>query len=110
MAAARSGGGWTSNKRVDIPQPKREPISHAVSSGAVSRQGAVVGEGTPHKSLYSGAGYSTPRGPTDGMDARPGGDGQVMKSGSQGQHGSSVGGQVRPGSSGEIFPGFPGRR
>jgi hypothetical protein len=111
MAAARSGGGWSSNKRVDLPQPKREPISHAVSPGAVSRQGAVVGEGTPHKSLYSGAGYSTPRGPSDGMDCRVGGNNrEILKSGSQSQHGSAVGGTPRPGSDRQIFPGFPGRR
>jgi hypothetical protein len=100
-----SGGGY--NKRVDIPQPKREPVSHAVSQGAVSRLGGMVGPGTPHKSLYSGAGYSTPRGPTDGMDARPGGNGrQIMASGSQGHHGSSVSGVARPGANRPIFPGF----
>jgi hypothetical protein len=44
----------------------------------------MVGEGTPHKALYSGAGYSTPQGPTSGMDCRPGGNGrQVMRAGSQ---------------------------
>jgi hypothetical protein len=31
---------------------KREPINHAVSPGAVSRLGEMVGEGTPHKTLY----------------------------------------------------------
>jgi len=82
--ANRSGGGINSRVVSQTNAPKREPISHAVSVGAVSRQGAVVGEGTPHKALYSGQGYSTPRGPTDGMDCRPGGNGrQVMRAGSQ---------------------------
>jgi hypothetical protein len=81
---SRTGGGINSKVVSNVNALKREPISHAVSPGAVSRQGAVVGEGTPHKSLYSGAGYSTPRGPTDGMDARPGGNGrQIMRAGSQ---------------------------
>jgi len=31
---------------------KREPKSHAVSPGAVSRLGNMVAEGTPHKTLY----------------------------------------------------------
>jgi hypothetical protein len=32
---------------------KREPISHSVSVGAVSRLGNMVGEGTPYKTLYN---------------------------------------------------------
>jgi hypothetical protein len=35
-----------------VYEPKREPKSHAVSPGAVSRLGNMVGEGTPHKTLY----------------------------------------------------------
>jgi hypothetical protein len=67
----------------------------------------MVGEGTPYKDLYKGAGYSTPQGPTPGYDARPGGNGrEVMKSGSQGRHGDAVSGVSRPGASAPIFPGF----
>ena len=80
----RTGGGINSRVVSNVKAPKQEPRPHAVSVGAVSRQGAVVGEGTPHKSLYQGAGYSTPQGPTSGMDCRPGGNGrEVMRAGSQ---------------------------
>jgi hypothetical protein len=80
----RTGGGINSRVVSNVNAPKREPYPHAVSVGAVSRQGAMVGEGTPFKPLYAGKGYSTPVGPTDGMDARPGGNGrQVMRAGSQ---------------------------
>jgi hypothetical protein len=102
-----TGGGILGNKVVNTSAPKQEPRPHAVDPGAVSRQGGSVGVGTPYKALYSGAGYSTPQGPTNGMDARPGGNGrQIMKSGSQGTHGSAVGGTPRPGSDKRIFPGF----
>ena len=32
---------------------KREPISHSISVGAVSRLGNMVGEGTPYKTLIN---------------------------------------------------------
>ena len=32
---------------------KREPISHSISVGAVSRLGNMVGEGTPFKTLIN---------------------------------------------------------
>jgi hypothetical protein len=102
-----SGGGIQGRQVSHVGAPKVEPRPHAVSPGAVSRQGAVVGEGTPHKSLYSGAGYSTPQGPTSGLDCRPGGNGrQIMSSGSQGRHGEAVSGTPRPGADKPIFPGF----
>jgi hypothetical protein len=105
--ATRSGGGANSRVVSNVNAPKVEPKSHAVSVGATSRLGAVVGEGTPHKSLYSGAGYSTPVGPTSGLDARPGGNGrQIMKSGSQGQHGPAVSGTPRPGAGQRNFSRF----
>jgi hypothetical protein len=103
----RTGGGINSRVVSNVNAPKQEPKPHAVSVGATSRLGGMVGEGTPHKSLYAGAGYSTPVGPTDGLDARPGGNGrQIMKSGTQGQHGAAVGGVARPGADKKIFPGF----
>jgi hypothetical protein len=81
---ARSGGGINSRVVSNVSAPKQEPRPHAVSVGATSRLGGVVGVGTPHKALYSGAGYSTPVGPTNGLDARPGGNGrQIMRAGSQ---------------------------
>jgi hypothetical protein len=102
-----TGGGANSRVVSNVSAPKTEPRAHAVSVGATSRLGGVVGVGTPHKSLYAGAGYSTPVGPTNGLDARPGGNGrQIMKSGSQGQHGSAVSGTARPGANKPIFPGF----
>ena len=81
----RSGGGIESRQTSHYKAPKTEPKPHAVSLGAVSRLGAVVGEGTPYKALYNPNGaYSTPVGPTSNLDARPGGNGrQIMKSGSQ---------------------------
>jgi hypothetical protein len=108
MAQARSGGGITMNKTVSTRSAgKVEPRAHAVSLDAVGRIGSMQGVGTPAVDLYKGAGYSTPVGPTPGYDARPGGNGrQVMKSGSQGQHGSATGGTPRPGSNRSIFPGF----
>jgi hypothetical protein len=60
--------------------------------------------------LQTKGGYSNPVGPSDSMGQGPGANRVVMKSGSQGTHGSTVSGTARPGSSGEIFPGFPGRR
>jgi hypothetical protein len=79
-----TGGGINSRVVSNVNAPKQEPRPHAVSVGAVSRMGGALGVGTTHKALYSGAGYSTPRGPTDGMDARPGGNGrQILRAGSQ---------------------------
>ena len=39
-----------------VESTKREPISHAVSPGAVSRLGNMVGEGTPFKTLQKDGG------------------------------------------------------
>jgi hypothetical protein len=49
----------------------------------------MVGEGTPFKPLYNKQAYTTPYGATPSV-AGPGGGRMVMKSGSQGQHGSAV--------------------
>jgi hypothetical protein len=106
MARATSGGGINMNKVVHSRNPKVEPTPHAVSVGAVSRLGAKVGEGTPYKNLYNKVGYTTPIGPSDNMGAGPGANRMVMKSGTQGQHGSAVSGVARPGANKPIFPGF----
>jgi hypothetical protein len=80
-----TGGGYDGNKVSHVNGPKVEPRPHPVDVGAVSRLGAMIGEGTPHKPLYyNKVSASTPVGPTDGMDCRPGGNGrEVMKAGSQ---------------------------
>ena len=81
--ANRTGGGINSRVVSQTNAPKREPISHAVSVGAVSRLGGMVGEGTPYKNLYNKQGYTTPLGPTDNMGAGPGANRMVMRAGSQ---------------------------
>jgi hypothetical protein len=103
---ARSGGGIQGKNVGHYRDRKAEPVVHAVSPGSVSRLGAKVGVGTPHESLYQGKGYSTPIGPSDNMGAGPGANRMVMRSGSQGQHGSAVSGTARPGANKPIFPGF----
>jgi hypothetical protein len=110
MTAAKSGGGINSRVVKHTSNPKQEPVAHAVSVGAVSRLGNMVGEGTPFKPLYSGPGYSKPVGPTNNMGVGPGANREVMRSGSQGQHGSAVAGTPRPGADAPVFPGFPGRK
>jgi hypothetical protein len=79
----RTGGGANSRVVSNVNAPKREPRPYAISVGATSRLGGMVGEGTPHKALYSGAGYSTPIGPSDNMAAGPGANRMVMHAGSQ---------------------------
>jgi hypothetical protein len=79
-----TGGGINSRVVSNVSAPKREPVSHSVSVGAVSRLGGILGVGTKFKPFYNGQGYSTPSGPTPGLDARPGGNGrEIMRAGSQ---------------------------
>jgi hypothetical protein len=80
---ARSGGGINSKQTSHYTDAKKEPVVHPVSPGAVSRLGGMVGEGTPHKNLYSSK-ASTPYGATPNNDCRVGGNGRViMRAGSQ---------------------------
>jgi hypothetical protein len=81
--ANRTGGGINSRAVGNYRDRKTEPVTHAVSPGAVSRLGAKVGVGTPHESLYQGKGYSTPIGPSDNMAAGPGANRMIMRAGSQ---------------------------
>jgi hypothetical protein len=108
MTRAKSGGGLTMNKVSHVAAAKKEPVNHPVSLDAVSRIGSAVGVGTPHANLYNKIAASTPQGPTDNTkNLGPGGCGrQVMRSGSQGTHGSTTGGVARPGANKPIFPGF----
>jgi hypothetical protein len=103
---ARSGGGINSKQVSHYRDPKKEPVAHGVSPGAVSRIRGVVGVGSDFKPLYNKQAYTTPVGPSDNMGAGPGANRMVMKSGSQGQHGSAVSGTARPGANKPIFPGF----
>jgi hypothetical protein len=84
MASRTGEGGGLGNRNVThVKAPKTEPVAQAVSPGAVSRMGAVVGEGTPRKPIFSGPGYSSPRGPTDMSAAGPGAGRTVYRAGSQ---------------------------
>jgi hypothetical protein len=82
-AHGRSGGGIEQKNTASYSDSKREPIVHAVSPGAVSRLGEMVGVGTPHKSLYNFTKTSSPFGATDNTLAGPGANRTVMKAGSQ---------------------------
>jgi hypothetical protein len=81
MARTGEGGGYGARVVTHVSEPKREPIVNPVSPGAVSRLGAVVGVGTPHKNLYSSK-ATTPFGTTPSV-AGPGGGRMIMPSGSQ---------------------------
>jgi hypothetical protein len=101
-----TGGGANSRQVGHYKDRKTEPVSRSVSVGAVSRLGGMVSVDTPFKPFYNEQGYTTPIGPSDNMGAGPGANRMVMKSGSQGQHGSAVSGTARPGVNKPIFPGF----
>jgi hypothetical protein len=82
MARTGEGGGYGARVVTHTSNPKREVINHPVSQGAVSRLGAVVGQGTPFKPLYQSSKASTPIGATPSV-AGPGGGRMVMRAGSQ---------------------------
>ena len=81
----RTGGGANSRVVGNYLDKKAEPKVNVVSPGAVSRLGGMVGEGTPHKALYSHTVASTPYGATNNtQNLGPGGCGRVvMRAGSQ---------------------------
>jgi len=99
-----TGGGYDGKNVVHTSNPKGEPKVNPVSIGATSRIGTALGVGTIHKNLYSSK-ATTPFGTSPSVEG-PGGGRMVMKSGSQGQHGSAVSGTARPGANKPIFPGF----
>jgi hypothetical protein len=82
-AHGRSGGGIEGNKVAETRAPKQEPQPHAVSVGAVSRLGGMVGPGTPYKNIYNQQAYTTPQGPNHNFEVGPGAGREVMKAGSQ---------------------------
>jgi hypothetical protein len=103
-----TGGGIAGNKVVNTRNPKAEPTVYKVEPGRASNIGMSVHF---HKGpLQTQGGYSNPVGPSDSMGQGPGANRVTLPCGSQGRHGQAVTRQSRPGSSGEIFPGFPGRR
>ena len=83
MARTGEGGGYGARVVTHTQCPKQEPISHAISIGAVSRIGAKVGPGTPKKELYSGKGFTPPAPPSNGRGQGPGSNHQVYRAGSQ---------------------------
>jgi hypothetical protein len=104
MARQGEGGGYGARVVTHVNAPKTEPRVNPVSVGAVSRLGGMMGVGSDHKNLYSSK-ATTPFGTTPSV-AGVGGGRMILKSGSQGQHGSAVSGTARPGASKKIFPGF----
>jgi hypothetical protein len=90
MATHRSGhrpaGGLHSKQTVHKQAPKLEPKPHSIDPKATSQIGLQIFLG--RDALRDGKGYATPVGPTSNLVSGPGGGRTVMKSGSQGTHGS----------------------
>jgi hypothetical protein len=91
MATHRSGhrpaGGLHSKQTVHRPLSKPEPKPHSINPEATAQIGISTFLG--REALRDGKGYATPIGPSDNVAAVGVGGGRtVMKSGSQGTHGS----------------------
>jgi hypothetical protein len=90
MASNRSGhrpaGGPQSKRVIHKPQPKIEPRAREMNVAAVSQLGASTR--FLKEDLEKGRGYNPPVGPTNNLVSGPGGGRTVMKSGSQGCHGT----------------------
>ena len=97
----RIGGGINSKPVSHVSAPKAEPTVHNISPNRPSQIGMSVHY--VKSDLYQSS--TTPKGPNPPV-AGVGGGRMVMKSGSQGQHGSAVSGTARPGANKPIFPGF----
>jgi hypothetical protein len=82
----RPGGGLHSKQTVHKPQPKVEPRAKAINPAGVSHLG--ISQFLGREPLERGLGYNPPVGPTNNLVSGPGGGRTVMKSGSQGPHGS----------------------
>jgi hypothetical protein len=75
------------NKVSHRSAPKAEPKPHSINPEAVGQIGISTFLG--REALRDGKGYATPVGPTDNVKAvGVGGGREVMRSGSQGTHGS----------------------
>jgi hypothetical protein len=100
-----TGGGIDGKNVAHTNAPKPQQISHNIDPRRPSQIG--LSHHYVKGPLYEGRSSTTPQGPTDGMGQGPGSNGrQVMRSGTQGQHGSAVSGTARPGANKPIFPGF----
>ena len=98
---ARSGGGIRSRVVSEVNAFKREPLVHNIDPTRPSQIGMSVHY--VKSDLYQSS--TTPKGPNPPV-AGVGGGRMILKSGSQGQHGSAVSGTARPGANKPIFPGF----
>jgi hypothetical protein len=90
MARNRSGhrpaGGLHSRRVIHKPQPKVEPRATAMNVESVSQIGAQTR--FLKEPLERGSGYNPPVGPKNNLVSGPGGGREVMRSGSQGCHGT----------------------
>jgi hypothetical protein len=98
-----SGGGASGNFIAETKAPKTEPREHHIDPTRPSQIG--LQHYLPKAPLYSSSKATTPFGTTPSV-AGVGGGRMILKSGSQGQHGSAVSGTARPGANKPIFPGF----
>jgi hypothetical protein len=98
---ARSGGGIRSKVVSETKAFKTEPTVHNIDPTRPSQIGMSVHY--VKSDLYQSS--TTPKGPNPPV-AGVGGGRMILKSGSQGQHGSAVSGTARPGANKPIFPGF----
>lgn len=64
---------------------KVEPRPHAISPGAVSRLGTLVGTGADYLPMNAGRGYSPPQGPTSSNIQGPGAGRTIYPNGVQGK-------------------------
>jgi hypothetical protein len=97
MAKSGAGGGINSRVVKHTTAHKVEPRSKAVNPAATSQMGSMQGNhvtipGGPMRTqganvpLYRGAGYATPKGPTE-CGQGPGAGRTIMKTGTQMTHG-----------------------
>jgi hypothetical protein len=100
-----SGGGYRMNKHVDSRAPKVEPRAHEVRPGGAGQLGNQQGSHTTNRTdsnyrgekLYGGRGYEPPGMISDPVKAvGVGGGRNVMRTGSQGTHGSVSPGNPPP--------------
>jgi len=91
MPKARSAG---SSKVVHSQAPKTEPKANAINPGGAAQLGSKALAPKYATPLEAGRGYSPPVGPSNNLGVGPGAGRTVMKSGSQGTHGSPAQGEA----------------